>query len=121
MGLLLNCAIGAGVAALVHVSIEGVTQPTLVTPLPILLVFSTLHGLLVARVLGSEVDKRLLRHALKNAISSPAAHPDMARAIDRATPYDVYRLALELVPRRLMTSPSRALPVGPSADSAPHV
>lgn len=56
-------------------------------------------GLLAARWVTDETDKRFLRAALHKACVAPAAHPDTVRAVETASPYEVYMIADDLMPR----------------------
>lgn len=58
-----------------------------------------LVGLLAARWITNESDKRLLRAAACKASAAPAAHPDTVRAIELAPPFEVYNTADGLMPR----------------------
>src|SRR5947208_473236 len=50
-------------------------------------------GLLAARWVTNEADKRFLRAAFLKACAAPAAHPHTVRTIDTASPYEVYLIA----------------------------
>jgi hypothetical protein len=56
-------------------------------------------GGLAARLITNEVDVRLLRAAASRACAAPAAHPDTARAMEVAPPYEVFQTAKDLTPR----------------------
>jgi hypothetical protein len=56
-------------------------------------------GGLAARWLTSAADMRLLRAAASCACAAPAAHPDTARSMEVAPPYEAFRTAAELAPK----------------------
>jgi len=60
---------------------------------------AVMAGGLAARWITSAADVRLLRAAASRACAAPAAHPDTARAMEVARPYDVFRTAVDLVPK----------------------
>jgi hypothetical protein len=101
-GLILNVAIGAG-TGLAAVRVFGGAAPTIVTApsgdLALALVGALFIGMLAARWVTNETDMRLLRKAVSWACAAPAAHPDTTRAMEIASPYEVFQTAKDLVPR----------------------
>jgi hypothetical protein len=89
------------------------------TPLG-LLAASFYGGFVTARVLTSEVDKVLLRLAVRSAAAAPAAHPEIAEAIDHAPPYAVYKMAVDLAPRRRHLPPGRIHVSSGFEEAQPH-
>lgn len=57
-----------------------------------------LVGLLAARSLTNETDRRLLRVAVCKASAAPAAHPDTRQIMEKAPPYVVYLTADAMMP-----------------------
>jgi len=121
VGLLVSSAAGAlgsagvwAVGGMATLSIRGDDLPFR------LLVASLLVGFVTARGLTSEVDKVLLRLAVRSAAAAPAVHPEIAEAIDHAPPYAVYKMAADLAPRRRHFPPGR-IHVGSGFEEAhPH-
>src|SRR5215471_873940 len=58
---------------------------------------AVIAGGLAARWLTSLADVRLLRAAATRACAAPAAHPDTARSMEVASPYEVFQTATDLV------------------------
>lgn len=105
VGLLVNLAASSGaVAGLAWVLVNVLDVDVLHLTTGYILAGGSLAGFLIARGLTNEVDKGVLRLAVRTAASAPAAHPEVARAIEHAPPYAVYQITTTLVPRR------RALP-----------
>jgi hypothetical protein len=103
VGSLASSTVGAAAAAGVFWALRGLVDLDVALSSQVvlpLLVSSFFVGFVSARGLTSEADKALLRLAVRNAATSPAAHPQIAEAIEHAPPYAVYKLALDLVPRR---------------------
>jgi hypothetical protein len=100
-GLVANVLIG-GSASLAGVrALCGAAGPQ-TTPagnLALTLLAALVAGGLAARWLTSQADVRLLRAAASRACAAPAAHPDTARAIETASPYEVFQTAADLVPK----------------------
>ena len=114
VGSLASTAAGAVAAAGVLWALRGLLNLDVTLDSQVvgpLLASSLFVGFVSARGLTNEADKALLRVAVRNAASSPAAHPEIAEAIDHASPYTVYQLALDLVPRR-RSKPTRPIQVG---------
>ncbi len=110
VGLLASSAVGASAAAGLLLALRGMTEfdGLRVDEVPFRLVISSFFvGFVTARGVTSEVDKILLRLAVRNAAAAPAAHPEVALAIDHAPPYAVYNMAVELMPRRRSSPPGR--------------
>jgi hypothetical protein len=55
-------------------------------------------GLLSARCLSNEADKRLLRSSVRYAATSPAVHPDSVEEIASAPPSRLFTIAKEMLP-----------------------
>jgi hypothetical protein len=70
-----------------------------------------LVGFLTCRAVSNELDKALLRSAVRSAAVAPAAHPDVAKALERVPPYAVYELANTLAPRYRLPPGLRLPPV----------
>lgn len=110
IGLLLSAAVGALAPALVVAANADLLDIQAVTAESgfLKVIFSSLLlGFVLARGLAAEIDKGVLRSAVRTAASAPAAHPEVARAIEYAPPYAVYQIASTLVPRR------RSFPLSP--------
>jgi hypothetical protein len=101
-GLALNIVIG-GCASLAAVRAFGGADPAVLTApagdLALALVGALFAGILAARWMTNETDTRLLRAAVSRACAAPAAHPDTTRAMEMASPYEVFQTAKDLVPR----------------------
>jgi hypothetical protein len=94
-GLLVNLAVGAGAAGGTSV----LWSSSAATPFEwTALVGAVFVGWLAGRCLTGAADIRLLRAALGKACSAPAACAETAGAMARATPFDAYLAACELVP-----------------------
>lgn len=123
VGLLASAAVGAAASVGLLWALQGMANFSALDGhgIPLrLLGASVFVGFITARGLTSEVDKVLLRLAVRNAAAAPAAHPQVARAIDHAPPYTVYKLAAELAPRR-RPHPPGALQASSGFDKAhPH-
>ncbi len=120
VGLLASAAVGAAASVGVLWALQDMADVNALRDhgLPLRLVgASAFVGFITARGLTSEVDKVLLRLAVQKAASAPAAHPQIAQAIDHAPPYAVYELAAELAPRRRPRPPG-ALHAAHSFDKA---
>ena len=105
VGLLANLVASGGTVAGLAWTLSRLLDVRLSSlPSEQILLGGVLVGFLVARGLTSEVDKGVLRLAVRTAASAPAAHPEVAKAIEHAPPYAVYQITTTLVPRR------RALP-----------
>ena len=119
VGLLVSSTVGAVASVGLLYALPGVdTLDLRPGEVPFRLVMAGLFvGFVTARGLTSEVDKLLLRLAVRNAAAAPAAHPEIAQAIDHAPPYAVYRMAVDLAPRRRRSPPGR-LHVGPGFEKA---
>lgn len=101
-GLLLGAVAGAGPAGLLVVIGHMITgAATSVYTIALLVAGSLSLGFVVSRWLTSEMDKRLLRAALRQACAAPAASPDVVRAVLAAAPQRAYELASEMMPRPL--------------------
>ena len=100
-GLVVNVAVGAmGAVGGVLAFCGGASHPPLTAgDLALSLAGSLLVGGLAARWVTNEADVRLLRAAATRACAAPAAHPDTARAMEIASPYEVFQTATDLVPR----------------------
>jgi hypothetical protein len=110
VGLLVSSAVGAASALGVLLALQGTAEFDDVSQGRIpgrLLAFSLIVGFLAARSLTNEVDKVLLRLAVRDAASAPAAHPEITHALDSAPPYAVYEMAAGLKPRRPASPPGR--------------
>jgi len=121
VGLLVSSAVGAASSLGLLLALQGTADFDDVSRSGIpgrLLAFSLVVGFLAARSLTNEVDKALLRLAVRDAASAPAAHPEVAHALDSAPPYAVYELAVGLKPRRPSSPPGR-VPVTSRFDE-PH-
>ena len=63
------------------------------------IVAAVVAGGLAARWLTSRADMQLWRAAASRACAAPAAHPDTARSMEAASPYEVFQTATDLVPK----------------------
>jgi hypothetical protein len=102
LGFIANVGLGAVVAAaLACVAPDAATAPlsTWTSQLP-LAIAGAVIGFLAARWATNETDKWLLHAAVCHAAAAPAAHPDVVRAIARAQPFAIFRIAQDLMPRR---------------------
>lgn len=94
-GLIVSVLVGAMAAAAVLAPVAMSASLSGVVPLvPAAIAISVLS----ARCLSNEVDKRLLRAAVKYAATSPAAHPDTIEAMTSASPYALFTIAHEKLP-----------------------
>lgn len=110
IGLLVSSAVGAASSLGLLLALQGAADFDDVAAGRVprrLLAFSLVVGFLAARGLTNEVDKVLLRLAVLDAATAPAAHPAVAHALDSAPPYAVYKMAAGLKPRRSATPPGR--------------
>jgi hypothetical protein len=110
VGLLVSSVVGAVASLGLLWALRGMADFDAVRAdeVPVRLIAASLFvGFVTARGLTSEVDKFLLRLAVRNAAAAPAAHPEVAEALDHAPPYAAYRIAVDLMPRRRMPPPGR--------------
>ncbi len=109
VGLLVSSAVGATASVALLWVIWGIADLDVRTgAVPLRLIAASLFvGFMTARGLTSEVDKMLLRLAVRSAAAAPAAHPHIAQALDHAPPYTVYQIAVELTPRGRSTPPGQ--------------
>ena len=100
-GLVANVVIG-GCASFAGVqAFSGALGPP-VSPagsLALTIAAAFVAGGLAARWITSAADMRLLRAAASRACAAPAAHPDTARSMEVASPYEVFQTAADLVPK----------------------
>ncbi len=100
-GLAVNVGIGAlasMTAARAFAGVASLTTLAAVGDLILGLAAAAAIGVLAARWITNETDKRLLRVAVSKACAAPAAHPDTAHAMELAPPYEVFRTASDLGP-----------------------
>ena len=100
-GLVLNALVGAAASFGALLAFGGAAPAVIGASsgrMLLALVAAVVTGALAARAITNEADKRLLRAALSKACSAPAAHPDTARAMEIAPPFEVFRAACELTP-----------------------
>jgi hypothetical protein len=99
-GLAVNVAIGGALSAATFWTFAGGLPATAVGRAVLQFVFGLLIGMLGARWITSEADKRLLRAAACKAAAAPAADPTTIREMELAPPAAVLRMATALEPRR---------------------
>ena len=100
-GLVANVLIGGGASLAVVSAFCGPAGPP-TSPagnLALTIAAAVIAGGLAARWITNEVDVRLLRAAATRACAAPAAHPDTARSMEVASPYEVFQTATDLVPK----------------------
>jgi len=100
-GLVANVLIGGGASLAVVSAFCGPAGPP-TSPagnLALTIAAAVIAGGVAARWITNEVDVRLLRAAATRACAAPAAHPDTARSMEVASPYEVFQTATDLVPK----------------------
>ena len=107
-GLLANIAVGGAAALILCWTFALPMRAVDTRSLEAVSLAAAFIGLITARVVTNEGDKRALRAAACMASMSPAAESDTARAIEIAQPFAAYSLARDLLPRHFCASVKEA-------------